>query len=341
MSVNEKNKLPIDVLLNCILVNENVRPAMLVQPADYKEATHEDPKTNAIIEEIKHFFPKLILSTDYDNYQGVIISKNDYNGNKTISLTEMGKILGYPCYEDFSTIDNDKITYIIDIFVNTNQRRQIQIVANRCKDKTKLKKFNTLAEKAKIAFAKKQYKEILNGLEVEDVYVNSFPNIPTQIIINKLLSNEKLEQNELDKIQNILYNLGFSMELEYYFSNNFQYNNPIHKGILLELLLNDKHAILSPFYPLQNYPAQFKKVQELTKLWEKGLLDILEKTATEAPTRAETTLQSKKVHSAKFSSLNRIRESLKALGMGAMATTQHTKKHKKRNGKNTHHRSKH
>jgi len=316
MSVNKKN-LPIDVLLNCILVNENVRPAMLVQPADYKEATHKGPITNGIIEEIKRSFPELILSTDYDNYQGVIISKNDYNGNKTISLTEMGKILGYPCYEDFSTIDNNKITYIIDIFVNTNQRRQIQIVANSCKDKTKLEKFNTLAKTAKTAFAKKEYKEILDGVEVEDVYVTSFPNIPTQIIINKLLSNEKLEQNELNKIQNILYNLGFSMELEYYFSNNFQYNNPIHKGILLELLLKDKHDILSPFYPLQNYPAQFKKVKELIELWEKGLLDILQKTAI-VSTKTKACLRRTKKHIRK-----------------------HIKKHKKRNGKNTHHRTKH
>jgi hypothetical protein len=306
MSVNEK-KLPIDVLLNCILVNENVRPAMLVQPVDYKETTHKDPKTNAIIEEIKHSFPKLMLSTDYDTYQGVIISKIDYNGNKTISLTEMGKILGYPCYEDFTTIDNDKITYTIDIFVNTNQRRQIQIVANRCKDETKLEKFNTLAKKAEKAFAKKEYKEILNGVEVKEVYVKSYQDIPTQTIINKLLSNEKLEQNELDKVQNILYNFGFSMELEFYFTTYFQYNNPIHKGILLELLLKEKYDTLSPFWPLQNYPTQSKKVDEIIELWEKGLLDILQKTAI-ASTKTKA---------------------------GFKRTKKHIKKHKKKHSKKT------
>lgn len=279
MYVNEKKDLPICIILNCILVNENVRPAMLVQPADYKEVTHKCPKTKAIIEGIIKYFPNLILSTDYEKYQGVIISKIDYNGNKTISSKEMGKLLGYPCYEDFTTIDADKINYTIDIYVKTTQYNQIQILANKCKDETKLEEFNTLANKAEKAFAKKEYKEILNGLEVKEVYVESLPNIPTQTIINKLLQNINLDQTELDKIQNILFNFGFSMELEFYFMIYFQYNNPIHKGILLELLLKEKHNILSPFYPLQNYPIQSKKVNEIIEDWEKGLLDILKKTA--------------------------------------------------------------
>jgi hypothetical protein len=77
----------------------------------------------------------------------------------------------------------------------------------------------------------------------------------------------------------MLYNFGFSNELQFYFMIYFQYNNPIHKGILLELLLKEKYDILSPFYPLQNYPTQSKKVNELIEQWEKGLLIILEKTA--------------------------------------------------------------
>jgi hypothetical protein len=279
MYVNEKKKLPICIILNCILVNENVRPAMLVQPADYKETTHKDPITNAIIEGIIKYFPNLILTTDYENYQGVIISKIDYNGKKNISSKEMGKILGYPCYEDFTTIDADKINYTIYIYVKTTPYNKIQIVANKCKDETKLEEFNTLANKAEKAFAKKEYKEILNGVEVKEVYVESLPNIPTQTIINKLLSNKNLEQRELEKVQNILFNFGFSMELQFYFMIYFQYNNPIHIGILLELLLKEKYNILSPFYPLQNYPEQSKKVNEIIEDWEKGLLDILRKTA--------------------------------------------------------------
>ena len=278
MSGNEKKDLDIDIILNCILVNENVRPAMLVQPADYKEATHNDPKTKSIIEGIEKYFPDLVLSMDYEKYQGVIISKTDYNGKKDISLKEMGKILGYPCYRDFDNIDDDKITYSISSYVKDNNNNRIQIFANRCKDETNIQEFNILANKAKIAFSKRDYKEILNGFEVNEIYVESLQIVPTQIIINKLLKNEKLEQNEIDKVQNILFNFGFSMELQFYFLDNFQYNNPIHKGILLELLLKDKHNTLSPFFPLQNYPKQSKEVDEIIEAWEKGLLHILDKT---------------------------------------------------------------
>jgi len=281
MSVYEEKTLPIDILLNCILVNENVRPAMLVQPADYKERTHSDPRTKSIIEGIKKYFPNFILTSDYENYQGVIVSKidYDYDGNKNIGTKEMGKILGYPCYEDFTIIEDDKISYVIEIYVEVNQNSKIQILANKCKDITKVPEFNSLASNAKNAFAKKDYSELLNGFEVKEVYVEISQNIPTQTIINKLLSNETLEQAELDKVQNMLYNFGFSNELQFYFMIYFQYNNPIHKGILLELLLKEKHDILSPFYPLQNYPTQSKKVNELIEQWEKDLLIILEKTA--------------------------------------------------------------
>jgi hypothetical protein len=284
MSIYEEKTLPITIILNCILVNENVRPAMLVQPADYKERTHSDPRTKSIIEGIKKYFPNFILTSDYENYQGVIVSKidYDYDGNKNIGAKEMGKILGYPCYEDFTIIEDDKISYVIEIYVEINQVNQnskIQILANKCKDTTKVAEFNSLASNAKNAFSKKEYGELLNGFEVKNVYVEISQNIPTQTIINKLLSNETLEQAELEKVQNMLYNFGFSNELQFYFMIYFQYNNPIHKGILLELLLKEKHDILVPFYPLQNYPIQSKKVNELIEQWEKGLLIILEKTA--------------------------------------------------------------
>lgn len=43
-------------IVNAILVNEDVRPAMLIQPNDYGEAKGIDPKTLKSINEIKNFF---------------------------------------------------------------------------------------------------------------------------------------------------------------------------------------------------------------------------------------------------------------------------------------------
>jgi len=60
--------------------------------------------------------------------------------------------------------------------------------------------------------------------------------------------------------------------------HKFQYNNPIHKGILLNLLVIQKNNILSPFFPLQYYPQQQKEVEQITNILEKQIIEILEKT---------------------------------------------------------------
>jgi len=275
MSILEK--IGLVNVLNSILVNENVRSAMLVQPADYNEATGKDIKTKSIIEAIKGHFPDLIISEDYETYQGVIISKNNYNG-QDISLERMGEILGYPCYRDFNNINPEKISYSIDVIVKEKNKNTTHLFANVCKDETSIEKFKRFTHKAKIAFDKEEYNDILNGVEIDKIYVEIRKNIPTQLIIRHLIENKSLEQNEIDKIQHILYNFGFSMELQFYFLDNFQYTNPIHKGILLDLLVKEKNDTLSPFYPLQEYPQQQKEVDEITKAWEKDILDILDKT---------------------------------------------------------------
>jgi hypothetical protein len=271
MSIN------LDVILNCILVNEDVRPAMLVQPQDYGEATHNDPKTKYIIEEIQRIFHELKQSTNYQTYQGVIISKTDYNGREDISLEEMGKILGYPCYTDFEILDTTAITYGINLMVSYNGNNIIQLFANKCSDEANVEEFNVLAKNALQAFSNRKYKKILQGIKITKVYVESSSIEPVEIIIHKLVNNDIKEQ-DIEEVQDILYNLGFSEELIAY---NFQYNNPIHKGILLGLLLNFKYNTLSPFFPLQDYPTQFEMVNEITEQWDKDLLDTLHKTVIE------------------------------------------------------------
>lgn len=258
--------------VNCILVIENVRPAMLVQPTDYRESTGTDPITKSITTEIKNQFPELILSEDYDTYQGVIISKIDYNGRKDISLEEMGKLLGYPCYKDFNHINTEEVYY--SIHINIKHTIVSELYANVCKDKTKIKIFKNIANKIKNIFNKKEYKEIFDGFDVE-IKVNKI--IPNKMIIDKLINNKTLTKNEKYSIENIIFNLGCSIELQLYFSDNIQYKNPIHRGIMMNILISDTNDRLSPFYPLQNYKKE-KEVEMITREWEKGLYYVIEKT---------------------------------------------------------------
>ena len=267
-------------LLNAILVNENIRPAMLVQPIDYNESKGTDKITSTIVNGIKKLFPNLYLTDNYQNYQGTIISKKKLSlDNQFISLENMGKILGYPCYKNFENFNRDGHLFALKLIVSYNNNIEIQLFANVCENNQTLNKFkfNLIAQKAFDIFTNPKYKHILKGININKVYVNLENIITTQSVIDKLITNKKITEEEKNKIIQILYDCGFSNYLSEY---DFQYNNNIHKGILLDILLKEKYDILSPFYPLQTYPKQQKEIEAITIQLENALIDILNKTKT-------------------------------------------------------------
>ena len=266
----------IENIFNAILVNENIRPAMLVQPIDYNERKGTDKKTLTIVNGIKKLFPNLYLTDNYQHYQGTIISKKKLSlDNEFISLEKMGFILGYPCYKNFENFDRNTNLFTLELIVSYNNNINIQLFANVCENKQQLNKFNLIAQKAFDIFTSEKYKYILKGININKVYVNVENIISTQSVIDKLITNNKITEEEKEKIIDILYNCGFSDNLSEY---DFQYNNNIHKGILLDILLKEKYDILSPFYPLQTYPIQQKEIEKITIQLEKGLIQILNKT---------------------------------------------------------------
>jgi hypothetical protein len=268
----------IENILNAILVNENIRSAMLVQPIDYKERKGTDKITSTIVNGIKKLFPNLYLTDNYQNYQGTIISKKKLSlDNQFISLEKMGKILGYPCYKNFENFDRNGNLFALELMVSYNNNIEIPLFANVCENKKNLKKFNLIAQKAFDVFTSGKYNHILKGININKVYVNVENMIPTQYVIDKLITNKKVTEEEKEKIIEILYNCGFSDNLSEY---DFQYNNKIHKGILLDILLKEKYDTLSPFYPLQTYPKQQKEIEAITIQFENALIDILNKTKT-------------------------------------------------------------
>jgi hypothetical protein len=270
--------LGINNLLNLILVKEGVRPAMLLQPADYKEATGDDPKTKKILGAIREMFPELKQSENYQIYQGIIISKNDYDGQE-ISLERMGEILGYECFRDFAHIKKTDETYRITIVVHLNNGLKEELFTNVCKNKTKENTFQDFAVKAKKAFDKPENLSLLSGTTIENVDVNIEKNIPTQFIINKLIKNQELEKDEKDTILTILYNLNFSFDFRVYFEDEFQYDNLIHIGILLGLLVYSENDTLGLFAPLQFRPEN-DAINETITNWEKDLIEVLMQTKT-------------------------------------------------------------
>lgn len=272
-------KIGVSNALNSILVNEGIRPAMLVQPNDYNEATGSDPTTKDIVQTIQATFPEFIIHEDYDIYQGVIMTKNnDYKKLQHISLEKMGEILGYPCYKDFELVDRNQIHSTFHLYVKEKNQTETIIYANVCNDNSKMSFFQDIANNSKKVFQSKNYKKLLGDFEIEDVFVVHEESTPTRSLIDKLIDNTTLDDHEINEILNIFYNFGFSESLENYFQNNFQYYNPIHKGILLSLLVNEKNDILSPFCPIQRFPREQEQHDNIVNSWEKDIIDLLERT---------------------------------------------------------------
>ena len=149
--------------------------------------------------------------------------------------------------------------------------------------------FKALSTKAFEALTKEKYRYILDELKIyniDKVFIDIENIIPTQHIINKLISKKKITSEEIDVIRNVFYNMGFTEKLSGY---KFQYNNPIHIGILLDVLVKEKYDLLSPFYPLQNYPKQAVEVDRITIALENAMIDILDKTRTKLSSKTKTT----------------------------------------------------
>jgi hypothetical protein len=267
-----------EILINLILVKEDVRPGYLIQYIDYQEIKKSKIFVDSLLKTINTLFPELIQSNKYEHNQGVIISKTDYNGCLDIGNKKMGEILGYPCFDDFDDLIGNKTSYYItDIYVYV-EIYKIQLLANKCKKK-KNSEFTSIKNKAELVLKNKKYNCIFTK-EIS-VKIETIKFLTTQILIDKLIKGVKIYQSEKDAIFNILYNFGFDdILLDYFEEGYFQYHNPLHVGILIGLLINEKNERLEVFYPIQQHSNRvMKEVDEITKTWSKDLKKTLEKTS--------------------------------------------------------------
>lgn len=246
-------------LINVILVNEKVRPAVYIEDG-------------SIIKSIKKLFPNLI----YENYAGgYIVSKQKYANIRKLTANNFGKILGYPCYADFENLNRDIPYYGIEIRVNYDNNKTVQLFANVCKDTKNLNKFRSIAKKAEKVFQKDEYKEMIKPTIINSIYVDTEIDIPVPYLIDCLTNKNKLSKIEKSKITDYLYNIGTSKIANY----DFQYNNKIHKGIVIELLLREYYGIISNQYLSLKFSSNERNEFQKENLeYENALLQILDKT---------------------------------------------------------------
>jgi hypothetical protein len=260
-------------LANCILVTEGLREAMMVLPTDYNECLSHNPKTSAILKGIIKYYPDLKHS-DF-GINGVVISKKLYYNKEINGDQSVGKVLGYPCVGDYKFIlanrDNMEITTIeVNMYFKKMYLRipiPIQIFSYVCKDDSTLPLMKEFAKKAHDLLTNHP----LIGFIIDHVNADAVVNTPPKIILDKLLSTEPINEEFIDEVKNILYNIGFSDAFQEY---KFQYHNNAHIGIISTIITYYINNPLAPFQPLQQFSVE-KDVYKIFCKWETDLINIL------------------------------------------------------------------
>lgn len=265
------SQIGLDEYMNCVLVQHDVRPAFLIQPADYREATSKDPKTKKKILAIQEIFPELVISIINGE---ALVSKKAYTSSNFRENKDMGDALGYPCADDYAyTLEHkDEPSVGISIYVTLKDEKPIQLLANACKDEKKTEHFTVLARKADAVF--KSDPRLKDRIVSVDARVDHI--VPTKFVLQKLLRNEKLNENEEYQLRNEIANLGFQDE-NYLADYEYQFNNPTHRGILISLMTLTMNNPMEPFWPLQ-FRREGAKVDAINNQWGVELVRVLNET---------------------------------------------------------------
>jgi hypothetical protein len=285
------------ILLNLILVDAEVRPAMLVQPANFNEWLPTDPLTSECMFYIKQQFPRLKYSDNYSPFQGIIISKyDDYNGISNISAVEMGKILGYPCYKEFAEIIESQIdpenkevysTNTIDLvaILQNPMAPHIILFSNRCIGYDKISQFKDIAYNAMRAFNSHKYDVLLTNIHIRTVDAITTSRITSQSTLNKLLARSLLTAGDMECIIGDMWNLNDPTRIsETIIDTLYEPNNDIHNGLLMIIMLDciPKCDRISPIYG-KNSP-ELVQYSYIRSKWFNMLLEIFKRTRKNTPT---------------------------------------------------------
>lgn len=229
--------------LNAFLVHVGLRPAMLLQPADYKEATSTDPISARKLASLAAAFPDLVFSKIGSE---TLIAKRAYTDAEIPSDVAMGRILGYPCADEFAGLDPDEERTGIEIIVVLRSGQRFQIVSYVCKDESHVPTAVHFAVAAEAAFrSDPRLSAIIDRVEAR----HRTDRGPTYFI-NRLLAKAPLSEEDKGQLVNHIWNLG----LEHAGGYAYDFENPVHRGILIGLLSFCKHDPSTPFFPLQDRP---------------------------------------------------------------------------------------
>jgi len=160
-----KKRLEYEVLLNCILIEENVRDCFLFWCK----------KTYKIRNYINNLFPHLILN----NYVGsnkllqlnssdvLLISKRIINPYEYDTEAKLGKLLGYLSADDYNKLDRSKQLYDYVLVANINNM-EIHLFNELSQNKLY---YEEIRNKIEQAFKKNKLSANVNNIKIKERFI--------------------------------------------------------------------------------------------------------------------------------------------------------------------------
>ena len=265
----------VEIQIHCAIINNGTRKAWLIQDIDYSS---EDMAI--VLDYIKTNYSCLVVEYYIGNYyisKDILdIAKKQSTMNKDQFDCYLGKILGYTC-------KLEKIRYTYDIVCSmgsiygTNKYNLFSFGCSCVDDKCSSNVKRLVEDISKTLSNIVDFRKY----NIEVNYIREY-TYSTSSLIDALISRPtKISEAEKWEIKNYLYNLCFTEDLHVAAMNLiFQYENPVHIGILIGLLLNYENSLLEPFCPLQKgiLKDSLDQIDQVTKKWEESIIDKLQRT---------------------------------------------------------------
>jgi hypothetical protein len=236
-----KKHLEYEVLLNCILIESDVRECFLFWCR----------KTLKIKKFITKLFPDLVINkySGFNNFQEkcdvLLISKRIVNPEEYDTEAKLGKLLGYLGANDFIKLNRDIIVYDYVLKASINDT-EIYIYNELCQNQIC---HEEIRKKAEIALTQNKF-----GYEIKDVKVTERIIIPIIYIINKLKKNIILTDNEYNELYNYLWNENMT---EIYNRNLF--NNKFYINFITNFLLEYRNEYMNESIK-NEYRAKYNEI---------------------------------------------------------------------------------
>ena len=205
------------VLLNCVLIEEDVRECFLFWCK----------KTIKITDYINDLFPNLVVNectlfNKFSTSDVILVSKRVVCPHEYDTDAKLGKLLGYISADNFENLNRDLVIYDYSFVVDVDDVR-----INLFNEMSQFKlDHSVIFNKIKEAFKKHEYGNI-----VDNVVLNERMVMPAIYLIEKLEKNIDFTKDELNELHNFLWNE--SLDNIY---NESLLNNETYRELMINIL---------------------------------------------------------------------------------------------------------